>query len=84
MLDRDDGKMTRKERERERHRREMLEAAERVFVRKGYHDATVEEIAQEAEFAVGTLYNFFKGKDDLYARVVEMPFYDPAGERMKS
>jgi len=64
-------KLSRKERERERHRLEMLEAAERVFVRKGYHTATVEEIAEEAEFAVGTLYNFFKGKDDLYARVVE-------------
>jgi len=63
--------MTRKERERERHRQEILKAAERVFVRKGYHDATVEEIAQEAEFAVGTIYNFFKGKDDLYARVIE-------------
>jgi len=71
MPDRDDGKMTRKERERERHRLEMLEAAEQVFVRKGYHGATVEEIAQEAEFAVGTIYNLFKGKDDLYARVIE-------------
>jgi len=64
-------KLTRKERERARHRREILEAAERVFVRKGYHQATVEEIAQEAEFAVGTIYNFFEGKEDLYARVVE-------------
>jgi len=64
-------KLSRKERERQRHRQEILEAAERVFVRKGYHGATVEEIAQEAEFAVGTIYNFFKGKDDLYARVIE-------------
>jgi len=65
------GKLSRKERERERHRQEILAAAERVFVRKGYHSATVEEIAQEAEFAVGTIYKFFKGKDDLYARVIE-------------
>ena len=64
-------KLSRKERERQRHRQEILEAAERVFVRKGYHGATVEEIAQEAEFAVGTIYNFFKGKDDLYACVIE-------------
>lgn len=62
--------LPRKERERQAHRREVLEAAERVFVRKGYHAATVEEIAQEAEFAVGTIYSFFKSKDELYAQVV--------------
>ena len=70
------GKKTRKERERERHRREIMEAAERVFVRKGYYAATVEEIAHEAEFAVGTLYNFFKSKDDLYACMVEKIVHD--------
>jgi AcrR family transcriptional regulator len=64
-------KLSRKERERERHRREILEAAERVFVRKGYYLATVEQIAQEAQFAVGTIYNFFTGKEELYSQVVE-------------
>jgi len=64
-------KLSRKEREQEAHRREILDAAERVFIRKGYHGATVEEIAQEAEFAVGTLYNFFKNKEELYAKVLE-------------
>jgi AcrR family transcriptional regulator len=58
--------LSRKERERLRHRREILAAAERVFTRKGYHSATIEEIAQEAEFAVGTIYNFFTGKEGLY------------------
>jgi len=69
----DDAKqaLTRKERERLAHRRAILEAAERVFARNGYHGATVEQIAQEAEFAVGTLYNYFpKGKDQLYEEVV--------------
>lgn len=63
-------RLSRKERERQTHRREILQAAERVFVLQGYHHATVEEIAREADFAVGTLYNFFGGKDDLYAHVV--------------
>jgi AcrR family transcriptional regulator len=62
--------LPRKERERLAHRREILEAAERVFARNGYHMATVEEIAQEAEFAVGTLYNFFKSKEELYEQVL--------------
>ncbi|MDX9979132.1 MAG: TetR/AcrR family transcriptional regulator [Lentisphaeria bacterium] len=60
----------RRERERLRHRREIVEAAERVFVRKGSQGATVEEIAQEAEFAVGTIYNFFASKDVLYTEVI--------------
>lgn len=63
--------LTRKERERQQHRGDVLDAAERVFSAKGYHDATIEEIAREAEFAVGTLYNLFKGKDDIYIRVIE-------------
>jgi TetR/AcrR family transcriptional regulator len=64
-------RVSRKDRERERHRREIVEAAERIFARKGYHATTVEEIAKEAQFAVGTLYNLFKGKDELYRRVIE-------------
>jgi AcrR family transcriptional regulator len=39
---------SRRDRERETHRREILEAAERVFAVKGYEAATVEEIAREA------------------------------------
>ena len=63
-------KPPRKEREREARRREILEAAEAVFARKGYHGATVGEIARESECSVGTIYNFFDGKEDLYARLV--------------
>lgn len=62
--------LSRKERERLAHRREILEAAERVFARNGYRGATVEQIAQEAEFAVGTLYNFFRSKEELYEEVL--------------
>ena len=49
----------------------MLSAAERVFVREGFRGATIGEIAREADFAVGTFYNFFKSKDDLYAQVLD-------------
>jgi len=58
-------RLSRRDRERERHRQEILEAAERVFVREGYHAATVEAIAREAEFGIGTIYNFFQSKEDL-------------------
>ncbi len=56
----------RRERVRERQRREMLEAALRLFSEKGYHNVTMHEIAEGAEFAIGTLYKYFKNKEDLY------------------
>ncbi len=61
----------RRERERDAHRLDILEAAERVFVAKGYDDATVEAIAREAEFATGTIYNFFAGKEELFLAVAD-------------
>ena len=36
------------------------------FRRKGYHNVSMHEIAKEAEFAIGTLYKFFRNKEDLY------------------
>lgn len=44
----------------------MLRAAQAVFAEKGYAQATVDEIAQRAEFGKGTLYNYFPGgKEDI-------------------
>jgi AcrR family transcriptional regulator len=70
------GELSRKERERERHRLEILAAAERVFERDGYLGTTVEDIAKEAEFAVGTLYNFFGSKEELYGEVAAKTAHD--------
>ncbi|GIV59650.1 MAG: hypothetical protein KatS3mg043_0739 [Rhodothermaceae bacterium] len=53
--------LPRRERERLMRRRAMLEAARAVFAEKGYLQATVDEIAQRAEFGKGTLYNYFTG-----------------------
>lgn len=61
----------RRAREREAHRQNILEAAERIFAVKGYESATVEEIAREAEFAAGTLYNFFDNKEALFMAVAD-------------
>lgn len=62
---------SRKQRLRDMYREEILVAAERVFVAKGYAAATIEEIAREAEVAIGTIYNFFRGKEELYDCFVE-------------
>jgi AcrR family transcriptional regulator len=40
-----------------------------VFARKGFHDATVKEIAAAAEFSVGGVYSFFTDKDDLFVQI---------------
>jgi AcrR family transcriptional regulator len=63
---------TRKQRERADHRRMILEAAEAVFAQKGFHEATVQEIAERAEFSVGYLYNLFENKTDICAELVDM------------
>ena len=62
----------RKERERQRHREEVLEAAEVVFAEKGFYRSTVEDVAERAEFSIGTLYNFFSSKEELYQSLMEM------------
>jgi AcrR family transcriptional regulator len=59
-------KLTRKEREYKARREEILNAAERVFAQKGFHNTTVAEISKESEFAIGTIYQFFKNKEELY------------------
>ena len=43
----------------------ILEAAIRVFARSGYHNSTVSQIAKEAGVADGTIYLYFKNKDDI-------------------
>jgi AcrR family transcriptional regulator len=61
------GIQERKERERERRRQQIMIAAKRVFSVKGFGKATMEDIAKEAELSPGTLYLYFKNKDELYA-----------------
>ena len=64
-------KLGRKEREYRERRSAVLRAAELIFSKKGFHKSTMAEIAQIAEFATGSLYNFFKNKADLYLTVID-------------
>ncbi len=61
------GIQERKRRERKRRRRQILVAAKKVFSIKGFTKTTMEDIAREAELSPGTLYLYFKNKDELYA-----------------
>ena len=61
------GIQERKRRERKRRRRQIMVAAKKVFSIKGFTKTTMEDIARKAELSPGTLYLYFKNKDELYA-----------------
>jgi AcrR family transcriptional regulator len=63
-------KFSRREREKLRQRQEVLDVALRLFSEKGYHNVSMHAIAREAEFAIGTLYKFFRNKEDLYKALI--------------
>lgn len=63
-------KLPRREREKLRQRQEILAAALDLFSEKGYHNVSMHQIAEKAEFAIGTLYKFFQNKEDLYKALV--------------
>ncbi len=62
-------KKSRKQRETELRKQIILEAAENLFLSEGYDKTTMEEIANQSEFSKGTLYNYFKSKDELYLAI---------------
>jgi len=64
-------KIRRKEREYLAHREEILSAAEKVFAAKGFFPTTMSDIAREAEFGTGTLYKYFKSKEELYFTLID-------------
>ncbi len=67
-------KLTRKEREKLRKNQEIIEASIKVFSDKGFYGATMQDIAKAAEMGVGTLYQYFKNKDDLYYNAILYKF----------
>ena len=71
---------SRREREREAHRQEIISVAEAVFSANGFERTTIEMVAKQAEFSVGSIYNFFKGKKDLFHEV----FLSVAEQRIQS
>ncbi len=63
-------KLSRKERERLFKRQEIVNAARVVFAARGFNAATLDEIAERAEFGKGTIYNYFQSKDELFETVL--------------
>lgn len=63
--------LPRKERDKLLRRADILKAATRVFAEKGFHKATMSDIAKQAEYAVGTIYLYFKDKQALYLALTD-------------
>lgn len=49
----------------------LVEAAERIFIRKGFDDASVEEISEAAGYSRGAFYSNFKDKDQVLLAVID-------------
>jgi len=65
----------RREREREYRYRTILSASEALFAQKGFRKTSVEEIADQSEVSVGTVYFYFKNKEELLIHLFDESLY---------
>jgi AcrR family transcriptional regulator len=52
-------------------RKQILDAATKVFSQNGYHKTTIKQISKEAGVADGTIYNYFKNKEELLLGILD-------------
>ncbi len=64
------GAITRKEKEREIRRKDIIDAAEKIFFAKGFGYATMDDVAKAAEFSKRTVYVYFRSKEQLYFEIM--------------
>lgn len=64
-------RLERRDREKLARRNDILRAAREIFATRGYRDATLDEIAQRAAFAKGTLYNYFQSKEQIFDQILD-------------
>lgn len=68
----------------ERNRGLVLDAARQVFLARGYHGATLEQIADEAGFSKGVVYSQFTSKADLFLALLEARIAERAAENARA
>jgi AcrR family transcriptional regulator len=62
---------SRRERERNRHRQEILDASCLVFSEKGFKNTTIADISKRSEFSIASIYKHFESKEDIYHSLIE-------------
>jgi AcrR family transcriptional regulator len=55
-------------------RRAMLDAARKIFVAEGYENFSMRKLAEEVEYSPGSVYLYFKSKEELFRSLVEESF----------
>ncbi len=65
----------RKQKEKEDMRELILDGAREVFLEKGYHHASLRSIADRINYSAGTIYLYFKDKDEIFHALHEEGFY---------
>ena len=68
----------------DRNRALLLAAARRVFLARGYHAATLEQIADEAGFSKGAVYSRFASKADMFLALLEDRIAERAAQNMEA
>lgn len=63
------GTVERRQREKDKRRSEIIDAAEKLFFSKGFNSVTMDDVAEAVELSKGTLYLYFKNKIDIYLAV---------------
>src|SRR5690625_2790591 len=66
----------------EKRRNQMIKGAITLFKEKGFHKTTTREIAKEAGFSIGTLYEYIRTKEDVLFLVFEA-IYEQVNERLE-
>lgn len=64
------GHEERRRQEKEIRRNDIINAAERIIFAKGYEDASMDEVAKEAEFSKRTVYLYFNSKEQIYFEIM--------------
>jgi AcrR family transcriptional regulator len=67
----------------ERNREQLLAAARRVFLERGFHAATLDAIAEAAGFSKGVVYSQFDSKADLFLALLERRIEERAAENAR-
>jgi len=62
---------SRRQREQQLRRESIIEAAQNLFEQHGFMETTVDQIATKAELGKGTIYSYFKSKDEIYIAILE-------------
>ncbi|MBN1533389.1 MAG: TetR/AcrR family transcriptional regulator [Spirochaetes bacterium] len=68
------GKKERREKEREKRRQDILDAARSLLLKRGHHNISMRQIASIAELGVSTIYTYFPSKEDIFAALSREAF----------